>query len=155
MPKDQPEAGECAPFRSGLFRPLRSPAYEGSWSAQGCLLQRVREEEAVGQERKMLDVRRVLLKKRRGSRSMGVSCFQREEGAGEKGTATTQACNVAAVVYFSQTAVILARRSSSHPRGVGLESPNLSAALPNVVAYGGSRLHIAPVVMTVYMPCSS
>ena len=27
--KDLPEAGEYAPFRSGLFRPLRSPAYGG------------------------------------------------------------------------------------------------------------------------------
>ena len=76
--KDLPEAGEYAPFRSGLFRPLRSPAYEGSWSAQGCLLQRVGEEEAAGQERKMLDFRGVLLKKRRGSRSAGVSSASKE-----------------------------------------------------------------------------
>ena len=48
----------------------------------------------------------------------------------------------------------LARRSSSHPCGTGLESPNLSAALPNVVVHGGSRPHIAPIVRTVYMPCS-
>ena len=40
----------------------------------------------------------------------------------------------------------LARRSSSHPCGTGLESPNLSAALPNVVVHGGSRPHIAPIV---------
>ena len=43
----------------------------------------------------------------------------------------------------------------TYPCGERLESPNLSAALPNMVAYGGSRLHIAPVVRTVYMPCSS
>ena len=62
---------------------------------------------------------------------------------------------MAAVVFLSHTAVILMRRSSSHPCGVGLESPNLSAALPNMVTYGGSRPHNAPVVKTVYMPCSS
>ena len=52
-------------------------------------------------------------------------------------------------------AILQSRRSSSHPRGVRLESPNLSAVFPNVVTYGGSRPHIAPVVMIVYMPCSS
>ena len=51
VPKDLPEAGEYAPFRSGLFRPLRSPTYGGSWAVQGCLLQRVEKEEAAGQER--------------------------------------------------------------------------------------------------------
>ena len=85
----------------------------------------------------------------------GCPVSKEKRGQAKKGTATTQACNMAAVVYFSQTAVILARRSSSHPRGVGLESPNLSAALPNVVAYGGSRPQIAPVVRTVYMSCFS
>ena len=63
--KDLPEAGEYAPFRSGLFRPLRSPAYEGSWSAQGCLLQRVREEEAAGRKKELL------------------TCFLGEEAGGE------------------------------------------------------------------------
>ena len=77
------------------------------------------------------------------------------EEAEKKGEATTQDCIMAAAVYLSHTAVILTKRSSSRPCGVRLESPNLSAALPNVVAYGGSRLHIASVVMTVYMPCSS
>ena len=56
---------------------------------------------------------------------------------------------MAAVEFLSHTAVILTRRSSSHPCGVGLESPNLSAALPNMVAYGGSRPHTAVVVMPV------
>ena len=79
----------------------------------------------------------------------------KERRQGKKGTAATQYCNMAAVVFLSHTAVFLTRRSSSPPCGVGLESPNLSAALPNMVAYGGSRPHIAPVVMTVYMPCSS
>ena len=43
--RDLPEAGEYAPFRSGLFRPLRSPAYEGPWSVRGCLLRRRTKEE--------------------------------------------------------------------------------------------------------------
>ena len=33
--KDLPEAGEYAPCRSGLFRPLRSPAYEGTLVCSG------------------------------------------------------------------------------------------------------------------------
>ena len=36
--KDLPEAGEYAPFRSGLFRPLRSPAYEGALVCSGVFL---------------------------------------------------------------------------------------------------------------------
>ena len=39
---------------------------KGSWSVQGCLLRRVGEEEAAGQERKMLDFRGVLLKEEKG-----------------------------------------------------------------------------------------
>ena len=84
-----------------------------------------------------------------------VVLFSKKRRQEKRYKAATQVCNMAAVVYLSHTAVILARRSSSHPCGVGLESPNLSAALPNVVAYGESRPHIAPVVRTVYMPCSS
>ena len=72
-----------------------------------------------------------------------------ERKQGKKGEAATKDRNMVAVVYLRHTAVILARRSSSRPCGIGLESPNLSAALPNVVTYGGSRPHIAPVVMTV------
>ena len=45
-------------------------------------------------------------------------------------------CNMAAVVFLSHTAVILTRRSSSHPRGVRMESPDLFAALFDLVAYG-------------------
>ena len=33
--KDLPEAGEYAPFGSGLFRPLRSPAYGGTLVRSG------------------------------------------------------------------------------------------------------------------------
>ena len=36
----------------------------------------------------------------------------------EKGTAATQCCNMVVVVFLNQTAVILTKRSSSHPRGV-------------------------------------
>ena len=81
--------------------------------------------------------------------------FLKERKQEKKGKVATQDCNMASAVFLSHTAVILTKRSSSHPCGVRLESPNLSAALPNVVAYGGSRPHIASVVMTVYMPCSS
>ena len=73
----------------------------------------------------------------------------------EKGTAATECCNMVVFVYNNQTAVILTKRSSSYPCGLGLESLNLLAALPNVVTYGGSRPHIAPGIMIVYMPCSS
>ena len=110
-------------------------------SVQECLLRRGGKRRAE-QEKQMLAFRGVLL---------SVSKERRQE---KKGKATTEVCNMAAVVYLSHTAVILARRSSSHPCGTGLESPNLSAALPNVVTCGGSRPQIAPVVMTVYMPCS-
>ena len=58
---------------------------------------------------------------------------------------------MAVVVFLSQTAVILTKRSSSHPRGVRLESPNLSAALLDLVAYGRPGLHSAATVMSVYM----
>ena len=55
---------------------------------------------------------------------------------GKKGKAVTKDCNMAAVVFLSHTAVILTRRSSSHPRGVRMESPDLFAALFDLVAYG-------------------
>ena len=54
----------------------------------------------------------------------------------KKGKAATEDCNMAAVVFLSHTAVILTRRSSSHPRGVRMESPDLFAALFDLVAYG-------------------
>ena len=68
----------------------------------------------------------------------------------EKGKVATQDCNMAVVVFLSQTAVILTKRSSSHSRGVRLESPNLSAALLDLVAYGRPGLHSAAIVMSVY-----
>ena len=97
-----------------------------------------------------------------------LSCFSGEEAGGEgavdpvseqrrqeeKGEAATQDRNMAVVVFLSQTAVILTKRSSSHPRGVRLESPNLSAALLDLVAYGRLGLHSAATVMSVYMLCS-
>ena len=61
---------------------------------------------------------------------------------------------MAVVVFLSQTAVILTKRSSSHPRGVRLESPDLTAALLDLVACGRPRLHSAAVVLSVYMPYS-
>ena len=97
-----------------------------------------------------------------------LTCFSREEAGEEevvdpvseqrrqeeKGEAATKDRNMAVVVFLSQTAVILTKRSSSHPRGVRLESPNLSAALLDLVAYGRLGLHSAAVVMSVYMLCS-
>ena len=94
-----------------------------------------------------------------------LTCFSGEEAGGEgavdpvseqrrqeeKGEAATQDRNMAVVVFLSQTAVILTKRSSSHPRGVRLESPNLSAALLDLVAYGRPGLHSAATVMSVYM----
>ena len=94
-----------------------------------------------------------------------LSCFSGEEAGEEevvdpvseqrrqeeKGEAATQDRNMAVVVFLSQTAVILTKRSSSHPRGVRLESPNLSAALLDLVAYGRPGLHSAATVMSVYM----
>ena len=75
-----------------------------------------------------------------------------EEGRqGKKDKAATQDCNMASAVFLSQTAVILTKRSSSHPCGVRLESPNLSAALLDLVAYGRPGLHSAAIVMCVYM----
>ena len=99
---------------------------------------------------------------------MLLSCFSGEEAGEEeavdpvseqrrqeeKGEAATQDRNMAVVVFLSQTAVILTKRSSSHPRGVRLESPNLSAALLDLVACGRPRLHSAAVVLSVYMPYS-
>ena len=73
----------------------------------------------------------------------------------KKGKAATKDRNMAAVVFLSHTAVILTMRSSSHPCGVRMESPNLFAALFDLVAYGGPRSHTAVVAVSVYMPCSS
>ena len=58
---------------------------------------------------------------------------------------------MAAVVFLSQTAVILTERSSSHPCGVRVESPNLFAALLDLVACGRPGLHSAAVVVSMYM----
>ena len=71
---------------------------------------------------------------------------------GKKGKAATKDRNMAAVVFLSHTAVILTMRSSSHPCGVRMESPNLFAALFDLVAYGGPRSHTAVVAVSVYMP---
>ena len=60
--------------------------------------------------------------------------FPRERRQEKKYKAATEDCNMAAVVFLSHTAVILAKRSSSHPRGVRLESPNPFAALLVLVA---------------------
>ena len=46
----------------------------------------------------------------------------------EKGKVATRDCNMSAVMFLRHTAVILEKRSSSHPCGLGLETPNLSAA---------------------------
>ena len=62
--------------------------------------------------------------------------FPRERRQEKKYKAATEDCNMAAVVFLSHTAVILAKRSSSHPRGVRLESPNLFAALLDLVVCG-------------------
>ena len=49
--------------------------------------------------------------------------------AKEKGKAATQDCNVSASMFLRHTAVYWMKRSSSRPPcGLGLESPNLSAA---------------------------
>ena len=73
----------------------------------------------------------------------------RRGGRGKKDKVVTRDCNMSADMFLRHTAVILTRRSSSHPCGVGLESPNLSAALLNLVACGRPRLHTAAVVMFV------
>ena len=92
-------------------------------------------------------------------------CFSGEEAGGEgavdpvseqrrqeeKGEAATQDRNMAVVVFLSQTAVILTKRSSLHPRGVRMESPNFPAALLDLVACGRPRLHSAAVVLSVSM----
>ena len=75
-----------------------------------------------------------------------VSKERRQE---KKDKVATQDCNMSADMFLRHTAVILTKRSSSHPCGVGLESPNLSAALLNLVACGRPRLHTAAVVMSV------
>ena len=65
-----------------------------------------------------------------------VVLFPKKRRQEKKDKAATRDCNMAAVVFLSQTAVILTKRSSSHPCGVRLESPNLSAALLNLAACG-------------------
>ena len=62
--------------------------------------------------------------------------FPKEKRQEKKDKAATEDCNMAAVVFLSHTAVILTRRSSSHPCGVRMESPNLFAALFDLVAQG-------------------
>ena len=62
-----------------------------------------------------------------------VSKERRQE---KKDKVATRDCNMSADVFLSYTAVILTKRSSSHPCGVRLESPNLSAALLNLAACG-------------------
>ena len=60
-----------------------------------------------------------------------------KEGRQEKkDKVATRVCNMSADVFLSHTAVTLTKRSSSHPCGVRLESPNLSAALLNLAACG-------------------
>ena len=59
-----------------------------------------------------------------------------KRGQEEESTATTQCCDMVVFVFPNHTAVILTRRSSSHPRGVRMESPDLFAALFDLVAYG-------------------
>ena len=81
--------------------------------------------------------------------------FPKKRRQEKKDKVATQVCNMSADVFLRHTAVILRKRSSSHPCGVGLESPNLSAALLNMVACGRPRPHIAAVVMIVWMLCSS
>ena len=62
-----------------------------------------------------------------------VSKERRQE---KKGEVATQVCSMSADVFLRHTAVLLRKRSSSHPCGVRLESPNLSAALLDLVACG-------------------
>ena len=69
----------------------------------------------------------------------------------KKGNAATQDCNMAAVVFLSQTAVTLTKRSSSLPRGARSDSPNLSAALLDLVTCDRPGLHSVAVVMFIYM----
>ena len=92
-----------------------------------------------------------LFLRRRSRRKGAVDPVSEKRRQEEKGEVATQDCNTAAVVFLSQTAVILTKRSSSHPRGVRLESPNLSAALLDLVACGRPGLHSAAIVMSVYM----
>ena len=56
------------------------------------------------------------------------SCFGGKR-QGKKGNAATEYCNMAAVEFLSQTAVSLTKRSSLHPCGVRVKSPDLAAAL--------------------------
>ena len=78
----------------------------------------------------------VLGPERAGAGEGVVVLFPKEKRQEKKDKAATQDCNMAAVVFLSHTAVILAKRSSSHPRGVRLESPNPFAALLFLVACG-------------------
>ena len=101
----------------------------------------------------MVSVSRDLREREPGVR--GASSVSEERRQGKKGNTATEYCNMAAVGFLSQTAVPLTKRSSSHPRGVRLVSPNLSAALLYLATSGWPRLHIAPIVGSVHMPCSS
>ena len=143
--KDLPGAREYA--SNGLFG-LRFMG--GPWFLQGCLLRQRGEAGASG-------VRSTLGKEvTPGNRKKELLLLFLERGNGGRRVKRPRETAIwSRLCTFAIPQSSLARRSSSHPCGTGLESPNLSAALPNVVTYGGSRPHIAPVVRTVYMPCSS
>ena len=143
----------------------------GPWFVQGCLLRQRGEAGAPG-VRSALGEGVYTWKEGIGDRSCGfcvwgsldfggesrekasagegaVPLVSEERRQGKKDKAATRDCNMSAVMFLRHTAVILTRRSSSLPCGVGLESPNLSAALLNVVACGRPRPHNAAVVMIV------
>ena len=161
----------CQGLENGLFdlRFMKRP-----WSVQGCLLRQEGEAGVPGVPgvRSALGEGVYTWKEGIGDRSCGFCVWgslvfggeSREkasagEGAvppvseerrqGKKDKAATRDCNMSAVVFLSYTAVILTKRSSSHPCGVRLESPNLSAALLNLAARGCPRPHTAAVVMFV------
>ena len=73
---------------------------------------------------------------RTGTEEGAVGPVSKEGRQEKKGEVATQVCSMSADVFLRHTAVLLRKRSSSHPCGVGLESPNLSAALLNLVACG-------------------
>ena len=83
------------------------------------------------------------------TRKRSCSPVSEERRQGKKGNTATEYCNMAAVGFLSQTAVPLTKRSSSHPRGVRLVSPNLSAALLYLATSGWPRLQIAATVMSM------
>ena len=92
---------------------------------------------------------------RTGTEEGAVGPVSKEGRQEKKGEVATQVCSMSADVFLRHTAVLLRKRSSSHPCGVGLESPNLSAVHLNLAACNGARLHTATVVMTEWMLCSS